>query len=450
MKIPVIKEEVIKNMEWTIRPASKIQGTIEIPADKSITHRAIMFSAIAEGDSRIENYLPADDCMQTLKAFQNLGVKIEKDEKTLLIHGAGLKGLKPFQGIIDAGNSGTTARLLTGILSGQDFISRISGDESLSRRPMKRIIEPLSMMGIKIKARENNFLPIEIEGSSKLRKIDYKSPAASAQVKSCIILAALQSFGTSSIEEPANSRNHTEIMLKARGVAIEIQGKKVSVKGPAKIKAMDMVVPADISSAAFFMIAAAIMPGSSLEMTNVGVNPTRDGILEVLKSMGASIEVRNQRKVSGEAVGDISIKGSTLRSSCVISGSLIPRLIDEIPILALAATQAEGITQISDAGELRVKESDRLKTIASELNKMGANIEEKKDGLIINGKTKLRGAEVESFGDHRIAMMLAIAGLVAEGETLIKNVECVDTSFPGFFELLQSLVNPVRNSKTIR
>ncbi|MCX5782361.1 MAG: 3-phosphoshikimate 1-carboxyvinyltransferase, partial [Elusimicrobia bacterium] len=292
-------------MEWTIRPASKIQGKIEIPADKSITHRAIMFSSIAEGDSRIENYLPADDCMQTLKAFQNLGVKIEKDEETLLIHGVGLKGLKPFEGIIDAGNSGTTARLLTGILSGQDFISRISGDESLSRRPMKRIIEPLSMMGVKIKARENNFLPIEIEGSSKLRKIDYKSPTASAQVKSCIILAALQASGTSSIEEPSNSRNHTEIMLKARGVDIEIRGKKVSVKGPAKIKAMDMLVPSDISSAAFFMVAAAIMPGSSLEIPNVGVNPTRDGMLEVLKSMRASIEVRNQRKVSGEPVADI-------------------------------------------------------------------------------------------------------------------------------------------------
>ena len=409
-----------------------------MPADKSITHRAIMFSAIAEGTSVVEKYLSADDCMRTAAAFQNLGVRIDKTEKALTIHGSGLDGLKPFSGTIDAGNSGTTARLLCGLLSAQGFISRISGDESLSKRPMKRIIEPLELMGSRIIARDDNFLPLEIHGTNCIKPINYVSPVASAQVKASIILAALKAQGETTIEEPYLSRNHTELMLKSRGVDLNVRGTKITLRGPAKIKPMDMRVPADISSAAFFLVAACLCGNSSIEMPEVGVNPTRNGVIEVLRKMGASLTVSSIKDVSGEPVASLT-SGSSKLKAFTIQGDMIPRLIDEIPVLVLAATQAEGTSVISGAEELRVKESDRLKTITSELSKMGAKIEEKKDGLIIHGKTKLKGAQVESWGDHRIAMTLAVAGLIAEGETNIKNVECVETSFPGFYKLLKSI-----------
>ncbi len=425
-------------MEWKIKPVSKIQGKIKVPADKSITHRAIMFSAMAEGVSVIENYLHADDCMRTVAAFQNLGIRIDKTDKALTIHGVGLDGLKPFAGTIDCGNSGTTARLLSGILAGQNFISRISGDESLSKRPMRRIIEPLERMGAGISAREGDFLPLEIHGTQCLKPIDYKSPVSSAQVKSAVILAALNAQGTSTYEEPVLSRNHTELMLKARGADIFSKGVKITVKGPAKLKPMDMAVPGDISSAAFFLAAGAVCPDSEIEISDVGINPTRDGIIEVLKQMGAGVDVYDRKEVSGEPVASILIQNRRLKPF-KIESRMIPRLIDEIPALALIATQADGSSIISGAEELRVKESDRIKTIVSELGKMGANIEEKKDGLIIHGKAALKGANVESHGDHRIAMMLAVAGLIAGGETKIANVECVETSFPGFYELLESI-----------
>ena len=425
-------------MEWTIKPVSKIQGKIAVPADKSITHRAIMFSAIAEGVSVVENYLSADDCMRTVAAFRNLGVRIEKTDKALTIHGAGLEGLMPHAGTIDAGNSGTTARLLAGLLSSQSFISRISGDESLSKRPMKRIIEPLERMGARIIAREGNFLPLEIYGTDCIKPISYASPVASAQVKSSIILAALKARGETSVEEPYQSRNHTELMLKARGVDLSVIGTKVTVRGPAKIKPMNMRVPADISSAAFFIVAGCLCKDSMIEIPDVGVNPTRDGIIEVLKKMGAKLKLSAIKDISGEPVASITAQSSRLRAF-EIKGGMIPRLIDEIPVLVLAATQAEGTSVISGAEELRVKESDRLKTITAELAKMGAKIEEKKDGLIIHGPTKLKGAALESYGDHRIAMTLAVAGLIAEGETKIRNVECVETSFPGFDKLMKSV-----------
>ena len=425
-------------MEWTIKPVSKILGKITVPADKSITHRAIIFSAIAEGRSVIENYLSADDCMRTVNAFQNLGVRIDKTDKALSIHGAGLEGLKPYAGTIDAGNSGTTARLLSGLLAAQGFISKISGDESLSKRPMKRIIEPLERMGARIIAREDNFLPLEIRGTDCIKPINFVSPVASAQVKSCIILAALKAQGETTIDEPYRSRDHTELMLKARGVNLSVNGTKITVRGPAKIKPMNMRVPADISSAAFFLVAGCLCGNSSVEVPNVSVNPTRNGVIEILIKMGAKLNIGAIKDISGEPVVSISAKSSSLKAF-TINGEMVPHLIDEIPVLVLAATQAEGTSVISGAEELRVKESDRLKAITSELTKMGAKIEEKKDGLVIHGPTKLKGAVLESYGDHRIAMTLAVAGLIAEGETKIRNVECVETSFPGFDKLMKSV-----------
>jgi 3-phosphoshikimate 1-carboxyvinyltransferase len=426
-------------MDWRIRAVEKLQGIVFPPGDKSITHRAIMFASLAEGASLIEDYLGADDCLRTLAAFQAMGVRVERTPVRLRIQGAGLHGLKRPAAPIDAGNSGTTTRLLCGVLAGQNFSAQIAGDESLSRRPMKRIIEPLANMGVKITARDGNFLPLEVQGNPLLQPISFSSPVASAQVKSCIILAALQATGTTHFHEPIRSRDHTERMLAAQGASIAVTGSDLAITGPAHLKPISIRIPGDISSAAFFMVGAAMIPGSKVTFYNVGVNPTRDGILDVLRAMGAAITVRKTYEASGEPVADFVIEGAPLQGTA-IEAPMIPRLIDEIPILALAATQARGRTVISGAGELRVKESDRLKTIALELGKMGARIQEKTDGLVIEGGTRLRPADVESHGDHRLAMTLAVAGLVAAGgETVVHDTACVQTSFPGFSLELQKL-----------
>ncbi|MFH0947392.1 MAG: 3-phosphoshikimate 1-carboxyvinyltransferase [Elusimicrobiota bacterium] len=418
----------------------KIKGEIEVAPDKSISHRALMISAIAEGSSRIKNFLKADDCISTMNCLKKLGVDIVEKDDEIIVKGKGLKLKKPTE-ILDAGNSGTTVRLLSGILAGQDFITKLIGDESLSKRPMKRIIEPLEKMGAKIKS-NNGYLPIEIEGGN-LKPINYESKISSAQVKSCILFAGLYADGITSFTEPEKSRDHSERMLKSFGAKISVKKNAVSVKGIAKLHSSDIFVPGDISSAAFFMVAATIVKNSELKIKNVGVNPTRTGVIDVLKKMGAKILIENKRAHgvtgAGEPIADIIVKSSNLKST-VIEQSEIPLLIDEIPIIAVAAMQAEGTTKITGAKELRVKETDRLKAIASELKKMGADIEELEDGLVIKGPTKLKGAKVNSYKDHRIAMSLAIASLVAEGETEISDKDCVNISFPEFWKTLNNII----------
>ncbi|MDO8734004.1 MAG: 3-phosphoshikimate 1-carboxyvinyltransferase [Elusimicrobiota bacterium] len=413
-----------------------IKGEIEVAPDKSISHRALMISAIAEGTSRIKNFLKADDCISTMNCLKKLGVDIAEKDDEIIVKGHGLK-LKKLSDILDAGNSGTTVRLLSGILAGQNFATKIIGDESLSKRPMKRIIEPLEKMGAKIKS-NNGYLPIEIAGGN-LKPINYESKISSAQVKSCVLFAGLYADGITSFTEPEKSRDHTERMLKSFGAKIEVNKNTVSIKGIAKLHSSDVFIPGDISSAAFFMVAATIVKNSELRIKNVGINPTRTGIIDVLKRMGAKIEIENKREIAGELIADIIVKSSELKSTN-IERNEIPFLIDEIPIIAVVATQAEGITKITGAKELRVKETDRLKAISSELRKMGADIQELEDGLIIKGPTKLKGTKVDSYKDHRIAMSLAIASLVADGDTEIKDSECVNISFPKFFNILKKII----------
>jgi 3-phosphoshikimate 1-carboxyvinyltransferase len=353
--------------------------------------------------------------------------------------GHGLHGLRePNTETIYCGNSGTTMRLISGVLSGQKFETKLMGDHSLSSRPMDRVVKPLLEMGAEITARENRYAPLRIRGRRPLRAIEWKSPVASAQVKSCVLLAGLFAEGATSVEEPFKSRDHLERMMAAAGVKLDIQGNRVSIIGDQTLTAREWVVPSDISSAAFFLIAALIVPGSEILLRNVNVNPTRDGILEVLREMGAGVKLEDSRVVGGEPVADIVVKTSSLKAGH-ITEEISPRLIDEIPIIAVAATQAQGSTEIRGAAELRVKESDRLAHIARELGKMGAKIQELPDGLIIEGPTPLKGATVNSFNDHRLAMSFAVAGLIAEGETQILNADCVDISFPTFWEEFEKL-----------
>ncbi|MCX5778828.1 MAG: 3-phosphoshikimate 1-carboxyvinyltransferase [Elusimicrobia bacterium] len=426
-------------MHWTINPSPRAAGSVTVPGDKSITHRAVMLGALAIGESIIENYLPSEDCMRTVQAFESMGVRIDTTGRFLRIWGNGMNALTVPAGGIDAGNSGTTVRLLSGILASRPFSSRICGDKSLSLRPMKRIIEPLRLMGARITAIEDNYLPLDISGTGMLKPVAYVSPVASAQVKSCVLFAGLAAAGITSVEEPVKSRDHTERLLAACGADISVDGNRVAVRGPARLNPLTLTVPADISSAAFFMVLGLVAKTGWIELRDVGINPTRDGILEVLNNMGARIRLNSRRNLSGEPVAMIAVEPSILKAT-EISAAIMPRLIDEVPIVVLAATQAQGVTVISGASELRVKESDRIKTIAAELGAMGAHIEERPDGLVIHGPVKLHGATVRSHGDHRIAMTLAIAGCIAEGTTVINDVGCVDTSFPGFLETLQGLL----------
>lgn len=418
--------------------AEALKGFIRVPADKSISHRSIMFGALAEGQTTVKNFLRAEDCLSTLNAFKALGVPIEDDGKTITIKGRGFKGLKAVDSPIDIGNSGTTIRLMMGILSGTDFETTLFGDDSLSKRPMNRVMLPLREMNAQMHGKDNSeFPPITIQGTTNLVPIEYQMPVASAQVKSAIIFAAMQAQGTSTIIEKEVSRNHTEEMIRQFGGEITVSDKEIKITGPQKLIGQDVTVPGDISSAAFFLVAGAITPNSELTLTNVGINPTRTGIVEVLEEMGADLEIINEDTQNQSA--DMIIRTSKLKAT-EIGGDVIPRLIDELPVIALLATQAEGQTIIRDAEELKVKETNRIDATADQLRKMGADITATEDGLIINGPTPLHGATVSSLGDHRIGMMLQVAALISEDEVELERPEAVAISYPAFFDDVQSLV----------
>ncbi len=411
-----------------------LRGEITAEADKSISHRAVIFPALARGESVVRNFLLAADTMSSYSCMKQLGVQIIRDGSLLRVQGKGIEGLQEPVDVLNCGNSGTTMRLLTGLLSARPFFSVLSGDASLNNRPMKRIINPLSSMGAKISARrQGNFPPLAVNGRN-LHGIDYALPVASAQVKSALLLAALTADGETSITEPHKSRDHTERMLEAMGARIKHEGLQIIVSPDANLTPQEFIVPGDISSAAFFMVAAALVPGSELIIKGVGINPTRSGIIDVLIQMGCNIKIENKQIISGEPVADLIISGSELKA-VEISGDIIPRLIDELPVIAVAMAGASGTSVVHDAQELRVKETDRIKAITSELKKMGISAEATEDGFIIEGRSgTIKGAQVNSHGDHRIAMSLAVAALLAEGETSISNPQAVDISFPGFWQ----------------
>jgi 3-phosphoshikimate 1-carboxyvinyltransferase len=424
----------------TVVPAGHVKGVVAVPGDKSISHRAVILGSLSNRGCTVDNFLEAEDCLCTLEAFRAMGVAIDRQGSHLQISGKGLDGLKAPKKPIWCGNSGTTTRLLMGVLTGQPFEVTLEGDDSLSKRPMDRVMDPLSKMGaffLDVKEKPSH-LPLRMRGTHSVKSLQYKSPVASAQVKSAILLAGLYASGTTSVEEPSASRDHSERMLSASGVSVTREGNKVSLQGTATIRASAFIVPGDISSAAFLLAAGLLRGQGELIVKGVGVNPTRTGFIDIVKAMGGFCRYVKNTESGGEPLADIAVKISAL-NSCAIGGNVIPRAIDEIPILAVLATQAKGETIISEAGELRVKESDRLKTVCAELSKMGAKIQEKPDGLIIQGPTPLKGTTVQSHGDHRLAMSLAIAALVAEGPTTIEDVDCVATSFPNFWALLDSI-----------
>lgn len=418
--------------------AKQLNGQIEVPADKSISHRSIMFGAIAKGTTTVKNFLRGEDCLSTLNGFKELGVPIEDDGQTITIQGVGFEGLKPALGPIDLGNSGTSIRLMMGILAGTNFQTTLFGDEYLNRRPMQRVMAPLNQMGAHLVGFENTqYPPISIQGA-KLAPITYEMPVASAQVKSAIIFAALQAQGTSTIIEKEPSRNHTEQMIKQFGGEIEVSGKTIRITGPQQLTGQEVIVPGDISSAAFFIVAGAILKNSQVVLKNVGINPTRTGILDVLEAMGGTFELSEIDEANESAT--ITVSSSTLKAT-TIQGADIPRLIDELPIIALLATQAEGTTIIKDAQELKIKETNRIDATCEELQKLGANIEPTDDGMIIHGPVQLHGGKVSSRGDHRIGMMLQIAALLTEKIVELDKAEAVAVSYPHFFEDLASLIN---------
>jgi len=437
--------ESIWMSSWRIQPARAVCGRWRPPPDKSISHRAAILGLLAQGTTDIEHFLESDDCLRTLQMVQQLGAEVERmGEARIRITGVGHQPLREPSDVLDAGNSGTTARLMAGVLASAPVFSVLTGDESLRRRPMRRIVEPLQRMGAQIDGRENaSRLPLAIRGGD-LRAIEYVTPVASAQVKSCILLAGLRAAGTTEVIEPYLSRDHTERMLQVFGVELKIQmgdsdQHRVRLRGGQTLHACSLTVPGDFSSAAFFIAAALMLPSSDLTIEGVGVNPTRTGLLEALARADVHLIWESLDEQGGEPVATLRVRAQPLRSM-QIGGSLIPRLIDEIPLLALLATQATGETVIRDAAELRVKESDRIEAICTELGKMGAQLECLPDGLRIQGPTPLHGAEVHSHGDHRVAMTLAIAGLVAQkGETIIHEVDCVKTSFPDFEQALATL-----------
>lgn len=412
----------------------ELKGEITIPADKSISHRAVMFSSLAKGISTIENFSKGADCLSTLSVFKSLGVEAQfKDEKTLLINAKNT--LAAPKEDLYCGNSGTTMRLMSGILAGQNFDSILKGDESLSKRPMDRVIKPLNLMGAKIIS--DGKAPLKIFGQN-LHGIDYVSELASAQVKSCVLLAGLHASGKTGFTEPFVSRSHTELMLEYLGANILCKNNKTTIE-KSQLSPKTITVPGDISSAAFFIVAGLIVPNSEIILKNVGLNPTRTGILDVVKTMGADIEILDKKTISGEEVGDIRVKYSELKG-CTIEGEIIPKLIDELPVIAVLATQAQGTTIVKDAGDLRHKESDRIKAVVAELKKIGANIEETPDGFIIGGNCNLKGGcEVETYHDHRLAMSLFVAGLICQNPISINGFEWVNISFPEFEHLFEKL-----------
>jgi 3-phosphoshikimate 1-carboxyvinyltransferase len=416
-----------------------LRGEITVPGDKSIGHRAVIFASIAHGMSRIYNLSGGEDNRSTVGAFKNLGVRISENGGVLSVEGKGWEGLAAPEKIIDCGNSGTTMRLLSGVLAGRPFASTLDGDASLRQRPMQRVIEPLGLMGARIESRGGkDCAPLEIHGGG-LKAIRYATPMASAQVKSAIILAGLQAAGVTVIEEPQQSRDHTEVMARAFGAKLEVaDGRVISVEGGHKLSADDVHVPGDLSSAAFFMVAAAAVPGSDLLIRELGCNPTRSGVIDVLRRMGVAIEFINPREEAGEPVADIRVRGGKLKG-VAIGPEMVARTIDEYPVLAVAGALADGKTTICGAKELRYKESDRIAGMTEQLRRLGVRVEEREDGMTIEGQGRLEGASLGSYGDHRVAMALAVAGLSSRGGVEIDDTACADISFPGFFDLLEGL-----------
>ncbi len=426
-------------MNQIITPKKNIHATITVPGDKSISHRSIMFGALSKGITEIEGFLMGEDCLSTINCFQKLGINIEQYQNKILVHGKGLHGLTAPTEILDVGNSGTTLRLISGILSAQPFCSQLTGDSSIQKRPMNRIAVPLRNMGAVLKGNDDNklFAPFTIEGR-QLKGITYTLPVASAQVKSAILLAGIFAECETVVIEPQPTRDHTEIMLRYMGADIQKIGNEIHCKPAEQLYAKKIVVPADISSAAYFMVMACICENSEILLKNVGINQTRTGIIDALKAMGGNITIENETIINGEKIANIRVKYSALHGT-TIGGADIPRLIDEIPVIAVAACFAKGTTIIKDAQELKVKESNRIQTIITELKKFGADITETEDGMIINGVEHLKGCTVESHNDHRIALAMSIAGACALGETTIVDAECVNISFPNFYDIVTAI-----------
>ena len=424
-------------MDQRISPAKSVGGAVTLPGDKSISHRLAILASIAEGDSRILNYSTGADCQSTLGCLRTLGVEIENDGDDLTIRGKGLGGLKAPVEVLDAGNSGSTIRMLSGVLAAQPFTSRIGGDESLSRRPMERIMRPLAEMGASIRARDGKFPPLEITGT-RLRAIDYTLPVASAQVKTCVLFAGLFARGRTTVQEPVRTRDHSEIALREFGAGIDIQGPSVSIQGGVPLAARQARAPGDLSSAAFFLVAALAAPEANLVIRGVGLNPTRSALLDFLISMGGEIRVLNLDQSGGELAGDVLVRGSRIRGG-VIEKDLTAALIDEIPVLAVLGAMSENGLTVRDAQELRIKETDRIATVSENLGRMGIEVEVFPDGLRVPGRQRFRAAEVESFGDHRIAMAFAVAALFADGETVLRGAEAAAVSYPGFFATLGNI-----------
>ncbi len=424
-----------------LKNAEHLKGIISIPGDKSISHRAIMFGAISDGITEVTNFLQGADCLSTISCFQEMGISVENKIDRVIVHGKGLHGLQAPMELLDVGNSGTTTRLISGILAGQPFSSTLNGDASIQKRPMKRILTPLSSMGADVESiKGNDCAPLRFH-PAKLHGISYASPVASAQIKSCILLAGLYADGTTTVTEPVLSRNHTELMLSAFGAEITSKGSAASIVPGPHLKGLKVEVPGDISSAAYFIAAGLLVPGSEILVQNVGINPTRDGMLKAACAMGGNIQKLNERTVSGEAVCDLLITSSSLNGT-TISGEWIPTLIDEIPMLAVMAAFAEGTTVIKDAAELKVKESNRIDTVADNLRRMGADVTPTEDGMIINGnRDALHGADFDSYLDHRIAMSFAVAALALKNTCTMKDAECVNISYPTFYKDLTGLID---------
>lgn len=412
-----------------IQKIKKAVGQIKVPGDKSISHRAVMLGSLANGVTEISGFLKGADCLSTIDCFRKMGIDIDINGENVTVHGNGLRSLKKPDEMLYTGNSGTTTRLLCGILAGQNFDTSITGDASIQKRPMGRVVQPLSMMGAKI---ENEYCPLYITGT-KLHGIDYKMPVASAQVKTAIILAGLYADGETVIHEIEKSRDHTELMLSAMGADLTVDNLDITVKPTNDLTAFNVDVPGDISSAAFFLVLGAIMPNSQITVTNVGINPTRTGIIDVLKDMGADITLENVHTSAGETVADITVRSSSLKGTTV-GGDIIPRLIDELPIIAVAAVFANGQTVIKDAQELKVKETNRIRAVVDEFNKCGIDITETDDGMIINGGKSIHGADFKTYGDHRMAMSLTVLAQLADGESTLDDSDCACVSYPTFFD----------------
>lgn len=420
-----------------IKKLTNLHGELTVPGDKSISHRAVMFGSLAKGTTKITHFLEGADCLSTISCFRKMGIDIENNSGEILVHGKGLHGLSAPADILDVGNSGTTTRLISGILAGQNFVSELTGDNSIQSRPMKRIMTPLLSMGADIASiKGNNCVPLRITGHP-LKAIHYDSPVASAQVKSCVLLAGMYSDGITSVTEPVLSRNHTEIMLNYFGAQVTSEETTASIAPEPSLFAREITVPGDISSAAYFIAAGLLVPGSEILLKNVGINPTRDGLLRVCKDMGADITLLNVN-MEGEPTADLLVRTSSLHGTTV-GGEIIPTLIDEIPMIAVMAAFAEGTTVIKDAKELKVKESDRILVMAENLSRMGADITPTEDGMIIHGGKPLHGAEIDSYLDHRVAMSFAVAGLLCDGSLSIKGGDCVKISYPEFYEDLYRL-----------